>query len=434
LAHRLSRLLVDAGHRVVMIETLDVPSEPVDLADPRVERRNVSLRPPADGVRHRWRPVAQWGAVRAAADAIEPARLGVVLDDVAADLAIIDVEEYEALISALALPHHPQLTVLCSFFEPWPISGTGPNDGGPPSGSLDRVRGRVEWWALWARMRLYGVKQHFVGVGVDRIAVSRALARRLGVRSQLTTRQWVHPFIPADLPLLLCNAEELDVPHEPRNGVHHIGSLLDPARPLDELDDRALAETLAQARREGRPIVACAFGAVMAGEPSPLVDRIVDAAELRPQYEFVVATADAHRRRATAAPANLHAVPWLPQREVLAVSAAAIVHSGNATLHECVAAEVPMIVYPFAVNDQPRNAARIVRHGIGEVGDREHDDATTIATRLDRVMADTEMRKRIEELAEPITRYEREGVAVAVVESLLPASDCHVSDDRRTPR
>jgi len=434
LAQRLSGLLVDAGHRVVVVTTHDVAPEHFDRRDPRVELRSVSLRPPADGVRRRWRPIAQRRAVRAAAEAIEPARLGVVLDEVAADLAIIDVEEYEALISALALPRHPPLAVLCSFFEPWPIRGVGPNQGEPPAGPLDRVRRRAEWWALWGRMRLYGVKQHFVGAGTDRIAVSRALARRFGVRSQLTARQWVHPFVPTDLPLLVCNAAELDVPHEPRDGVHHIGSLLEPARPLDEVEDRELAGALSRARRDGRPVVACVFGAVMAGERSPLIERISGAAELRPQYEFVVATADADRRRARGAPANLHAVTWLPQREVLTFSAAAIVHSGNATLHECVAARVPMVVYPFAVNDQPRNAVRVVRHGVGEAGDRDHDDAWAIAARLDRVMADDEMRRRIDALAEKITRYERGGVAVAVVERLLQAPGPHVSDDRRTPR
>lgn len=433
LAQRLGGLLADAGHRVVMITTHDVQSEHVDRVDPRVERRRVELRPPTGGVRRRWRPVAQWRAVRAAAAAIEPARLGVVLDEVAAELAIIDIEEYESLISALALPRRCQLAVLCSFFEPWPIPGIGPNDAGPPGGPLVRLRRRVDWWALWARMRLSGVKQHLVGEGTDRIAVSRALARRLGVRSRLTARQWVHPFAPIDQPMIVCNAAELDVPHDPRDGVHHIGSLLESARPLEELDDQELAGALSRARRDGRPVVACVFGAVLAGEPSPLVDRIASAAELRPHYEFIVATADAERRLALGAPANLHAFPWLPQREVLAVSAAAIVHSGNATLHECVAARVPMVVYPFAVNDQPRNAARVVRHGIGEIGDREHDDASTIVARLDRVMSDDEMGRRLDDLAERITRYERDGVAVAVVEALLPASEAHVSDDRRTP-
>jgi len=106
------------------------------------------------------------------------------------------------------------------------------------------------------------------------------------------------------------------------------------------------------------------------------------------------------------------------------------VHTGNATLHECVVARVPMLVHPFEVNDQPRNAARVIRHGIGAL-DEGDGDAGTLAARLDAVIADENIRRRIGELADQVTRYERDGVALAAVEDLLRASDGHLTDAAR---
>ena len=83
-----------------------------------------------------------------------------------------------------------------------------------------------------------------------------------------------------------------------------------------------------------------------------------------------------------------------------------------------------MLVHPLGVNDQSRNAARVVRHRIGVLA---AGDATTLAGLLDAVIADESMRQRIDALAEHVTRYERDGVAVSAVEELLRASRGHLT-------
>jgi len=429
LAQRLGKLLIEAGHRVVML---------VDVADraagEQFEQRELPIRFSPDEPGPRWRPFALWRANRDAAAALEPAGLASVLAEVEPDLLIIDIEEYEALILALAAPAPPPLAALCSFFDVWPIAGLGPNDPGPAGGLADRARGALRWPWMWFRLRVHDVKRQLASGQIDRISVSRALARRLEVRRQFSGRQWLHPFAPRFLPMLVCNALELDIPHEPRPGVIHIGSLLDPVEPgaAAAIADRDLAAVVASARAAGRLIVLCAFGTLMTGERTALVRRIAAVAGLRPDVQFVVGTTIEGHDAVFGQLPNVYVSGWIPQRAVLTVADAALVHTGNATLHECVAARVPMVVHPFAVNDQRRNAARVIRHRIGELDGGDSDDARTLAARLDAVILDEDMRRRIEELADRVTRYERDGVAVAAVEGLLRASGDHLTDAVRS--
>jgi hypothetical protein len=196
LALRLATLLAGAGHRAVML----VDEGDHDAIDDGLERRAIPIRWSAGQRRRRWRPVALWRASRDAAAALDTDALVTVLGEVQPDLLIIDIEEGEALALAIALPSRPPLAVLCSFFDVWPIAGLGPNDPGPAGGFVDRVRGDLRWPWMWFRMRVYHVRQQLVRGEIDRIAVSRALARRLGVRREFTVRQWLHPFAPRHLP------------------------------------------------------------------------------------------------------------------------------------------------------------------------------------------------------------------------------------------
>lgn len=429
LATRLGERLAHAGHRVVVVVPPGDPAATSGSGAGAVEIVGAPMRPTPAAAGPRWRPIARSRATAAAARSVDLDALPRALDAAGADLAIVDVEEYEATIATLAADDAPPLVTLCSFFDPWPFPRVGPNDAGPRTGMFGRLRARLAWFTLRTRMRLFEVRQLLTAADVDRNAIARSLARRAGVGRQLTNRQWVHPFVARDHPMLVCNALELDVPHEPQADVHHIGSLLAPRDPGDT--DDPLVVAAADACAAGRPVVVCSFGTVMAGTPSPLVDRLDDVARLRPDVEFFVATSDDVQQRTLGVHPNVHVAEWLPQRALLAHADAAIVHSGNATLHECVAAGVPVLVYPFTMNDQPRNAARVECHRIGAVGDRRTDDAATIARRLDGVLAGKGTRRRVAELAPAIERYEDDDVAVAVVETLLGNSG-HVSGGRRS--
>lgn len=65
-------------------------------------------------------------------------------------------------------------------------------------------------------------------------------------------------------------------------------------------------------------------------------------------------------------PSNIFCLPVVPQLDVLNYCDLMITHGGLGSVKECVAAGVPMLVYPLNTGvDQPGNSARIVSLGLG---------------------------------------------------------------------
>ena len=409
MAARLARALERSGHRSLLV--LSDGDEP----EPGLETLRGGLRVAVDD-RPR-SPLEQRRAIRTAADrvaSIRDERLAVIFG-ASPDLIVVDIEEYETLLALLATADRPPLASLCTFFDVFPSPGIGPNETVPLEGALRIPRSWLSWRWTWLRMRLHDVKRQVMARGTDRIAVSRRLARRWGVRRELTMRQWLHPFVPRRLPMLVTNALELDLPHTPRPGVHHIGSLVDPVEPVpvDEVEERMRA-----ARADGKVVVLCSFGTVRTDDEHSLVPRLVALARRRADLLLVLAGAGDDELGADV-PSNLITQRWVDQRSLLRHADAAIVHTGNATLHECVLARVPVVAYPFSSNDQPRNAARVRHHLIGEVGDRRRDDVQTINDRVHRVVGDAALAERLDRLAGSLERYQVDSVAVACIEALL---------------
>lgn len=412
----LARRLRAEGHRVLLIERSD------DAPDEGFERRVLDLRPPLDIEIGRPRVIAECRAVRAAAATFTPDALAGLLADIGADLLLVDIEEHECTIAALAGGTDVPVAVLDSFFGLWPRNGIGPLDSPLPPGTDPAGRARVAlaWCRTWIRMRVSDLRRRLTSTRPDRFAVIRELARTTGVRRAMTRRQWLHPFVPRELPILQLTAAELDLPHTPPPNVIPVGPLLahiDPAT-IEGLPDHALIASLDAARVAERPIVLCVSGAFMSASDGDFLDRIGQVAGRHPEALFVLGTGGSDLPAELAEAPNIHAVDWVPQREILSVADAAIVHSGTGTLHECVAAGVPMVVLPFRVNDQLGNAARVTHHGVGIVADRD-DAPATIAAHLARVLRDDDMRARIDALRLKLERYERDAVAVRAVEGLL---------------
>lgn len=65
-------------------------------------------------------------------------------------------------------------------------------------------------------------------------------------------------------------------------------------------------------------------------------------------------------------PSNILCLPVVPQLDTLRYCDLMITHGGFGSVKECVAAGVPMLVYPLNTNvDQPGNSARIISLGLG---------------------------------------------------------------------
>lgn len=398
------------------------------------EHRVLDLRAVDDGRRRRWRPVAQLRATWRAADAIPVERLAPLLVELGADLLVIDNEEHEMVLAALAAPLGLPVVMLHSFFSIWPDGTLPPLDRALPPAADRRGRLRVAraWSTTRLRLRYRDVRYHLAGRRIERTATVRRLARRLGLRSAMDRRAWLHPFVARDLPTIVVGARELDLPCRFPDHVRHVGPLLDPVSGLAA--DDSFADIVAAATGDGQRIVTCAFGAFVDGSGGEMFDRLVEVAQRRPDLLFIVGGVGAEVAARASQVGNVVAREWIPQRELLARSAAAIVHSGTFTLQECVAARVPMVVFPFVVNDQLGNAERVRHHGVGVVGDRATARSSDIERDLDRVLDDPMVAARLASIGDAIDAYERDNAAVVAIERLLSDAHRHLSGSSRTAR
>jgi rhamnosyltransferase subunit B len=80
--------------------------------------------------------------------------------------------------------------------------------------------------------------------------------------------------------------------------------------------------------------------------------------------------------------------PYLPFSQVLPQTAALVFHGGVGTMAQGLAAGVPMLVMPMS-HDQPDNALRLKRLGVGDYLAPQQFTGTAVARKLERLLSDT---------------------------------------------
>jgi MGT family glycosyltransferase len=120
------------------------------------------------------------------------------------------------------------------------------------------------------------------------------------------------------------------------------------------------------------------------------------------------------------APENVRVERWVPQQDVLAHAAAAIVHGGTDSTLGTIAAGLSLVVVPLFA-DQPYNARRVaeVGAGIAVQSNRGDPDATIAPLRaaIERVLAEPSYRARAEALASELRAAPVVDEAVPLLES-----------------
>jgi UDP:flavonoid glycosyltransferase YjiC (YdhE family) len=111
-------------------------------------------------------------------------------------------------------------------------------------------------------------------------------------------------------------------------------------------------------------------------------------------------------------PANVQVEAWVPQRDVLPHAAALVCHGGSGTMLGALAAAIPMVIIPLGA-DQPDNARRVAAAGAGL--DLPAPDAPALRAAIERVLADTELRRGALRIAEEMASMASMESAVAVL-------------------
>lgn len=156
--------------------------------------------------------------------------------------------------------------------------------------------------------------------------------------------------------------------------------------------------------REHEPLVYVTFGSVAGSFPQalPVYGLALAAVAELPARVLLTVGRELDLDALPPAPDNVRVERWVPQQDVLAHAAAAVVHGGSGSTLGAVAAGVPLAVVPLFA-DQPENARRVAEVGAGLAVEpnREDPGATVGALRdaLGAVLAEPSYRERARALA-----------------------------------
>ncbi len=111
--------------------------------------------------------------------------------------------------------------------------------------------------------------------------------------------------------------------------------------------------------------------------------------------------------------------PYMPFSQLLPHSAALVHHGGIGTTAQALAAGIPQLVMPMS-HDQPDNAARIARLGVGRSLPPHRFKAQAVARVLDELLKSTTVSERCREVARNFHGAEPIAEACRLVEEMLP--------------
>lgn len=229
--------------------------------------------------------------------------------------------------------------------------------------------------------------------------------------------------------LILCPVD-LELPgqsHEHEHEVHYVEPNVDLERrtegafPWEALDPsrRLLYVSLgSQSYVAGRDRVASFLRAVSA------------AFARRPEWQVVISTGAFLEPSEIPPPPGGIVTRWAPQIDLLGRASVAVTHAGLGTIKECVVCGVPLVVFPFLLQDQPdrarrvalngleTNARRVVCQGLGVKGDLQSFSPAMINSLVDQ--ADRPgVRESMERMRQRFLEIERSGIGIHRIEELI---------------
>jgi MGT family glycosyltransferase len=175
--------------------------------------------------------------------------------------------------------------------------------------------------------------------------------------------------------------------------------------------------------REDEPLVYVTFGSVAGSFPQalPAYGVALSAVAGLPARVLLTVGRDLDPSALPDIPDNVHVERWVPQQDVLAHAAAAVVHGGSGSTLGALAAGVPLVVVPLFA-DQPQNARRVAEVGAGLAVEPNRDDVPAtippLRAAVDTVLSDPSYRDRAHALAEELRNERPVDDAVPLLKSI----------------
>ena len=229
--------------------------------------------------------------------------------------------------------------------------------------------------------------------------------------------------------LILCPAE-LELPgrsHENEPEVHYV-------EPNVDLERRTEGDFPWEALDPSRRLLYVSLGSqsYVAGRDrvAGFLRAVSEAFSQQPEWQVVISTGAFLEPSEIPAPPGGIVTRWAPQLDLLGRASIAIAHAGLGTIKECIVRGVPIVVFPFLLQDQPErarrvalnglevNAQRVVRQGIGVKGDLQSfspDIIRSLVGQADR----PEVRESMERMRKRFLEVEQSGISIRLIEDLI---------------
>jgi UDP:flavonoid glycosyltransferase YjiC (YdhE family) len=220
----------------------------------------------------------------------------------------------------------------------------------------------------------------------------------------------------AQVPELVLCAGEFDFPQARQGGKgprFYLGPGVDLQRKENDFDWQKVDPT--------KRLILCSLGSQpqsWAGAKR-FLQVIIDAVSELTDSQLIVGTGAHFAPEFQRVPANVIAMPHLPQLQILMRTDVLITHGGLNTIQEALLLGIPMIAFPPSPSaDQPLNAARIAHHGLGLTGNMATVTAEEARALIERVMQ-TGVRERVLAFRQLLQKIDAEERGVKIVEALL---------------
>ena len=358
------------------------------------------------------------------------------LRDLDADAVIADMECHFAIMAAVQAGYPTVLaSILFNMYQHPDVPPT--NSLLIPDGSLKtKILLRLSWWKLhaesfWIRARrplsrsgmldvITPVSYHTVKMS-DLKAVAQARGFALG--AETSAHHFLRPYMYTRLPLFYLCPWELEFPHSPKPNVHYLGlTVLADRAEVSGTEQEPAAWDAVKARRESAaagPLVYCSLGSYVETDLA-FLRRVIEVFRRREDWELILGLGGkAAVDELGELPANVTALAWAPQVEILQHADLAITHGGPSTILECVRFGVPMVAYSTRFFDQNGNTARLVYHGLGVSGDKDSDGETSIESAIETVLSNDTFASNVRNMREKCMSADPAAYAVRFIEDLI---------------
>ena len=267
---------------------------------------------------------------------------------------------------------------------PPPISSFVPKDT-----RISRFKCNLEWLLYFSQRR---ISQFFGLHTVDSRSFMKRLCQSTGFDFEAVNFKRCFRIGLRSIPEIIISTPELDFPRTPKENQLYLRTAIPSSRSEISYDysfDRHFAKTLAwKASNDSHRLIYCSFGG-MSFRYAGMEDffrRLIQACSRLDNVTLLISLGnELNLGSFEPSPSNVFLFRRVPQLKVLQAADLMVMHGGTNSISECMLAGVPMLAYPGAV-DQPGNAARVVYHGMGLMGNLAKESSDQIKRKIETLL------------------------------------------------